>query len=111
MGKRNSASKFPVARIKKIMQADEEIGKVAQATPVVICELSTPSAQGIAWRWSSSTNGRSCSCSSYDSHWHRYYSSPLVAKALELFLADLVGAAVKESKSKGARKVTAYHLW
>ena len=25
------------ARIKKIMQKDEEVGKVAQATPVVIC--------------------------------------------------------------------------
>ncbi|PWN25746.1 histone-fold-containing protein [Jaminaea rosea] len=28
--------KFPVARIKKMMQADEDVGKVAQATPVVI---------------------------------------------------------------------------
>jgi hypothetical protein len=28
---------FPVARIKKIMQMDEEVGKVAQATPIVIC--------------------------------------------------------------------------
>lgn len=26
------------ARIKKIMQKDEEVGKVAQATPIVICE-------------------------------------------------------------------------
>ncbi|KIJ47902.1 hypothetical protein M422DRAFT_163286 [Sphaerobolus stellatus SS14] len=29
-------TKFPVARIKKIMQKDDEVGKVAQATPVVI---------------------------------------------------------------------------
>lgn len=28
--------KFPIARIKKIMQADEEVGKVAQVTPVVV---------------------------------------------------------------------------
>lgn len=27
---------FPAARIKKIMQSDEDIGKVAQATPVVV---------------------------------------------------------------------------
>ncbi|KAI5965693.1 uncharacterized protein KGF55_001055 [Candida pseudojiufengensis] len=27
---------FPAARIKKIMQSDEEIGKVAQATPIVV---------------------------------------------------------------------------
>ncbi|KAG7664441.1 uncharacterized protein J8A68_002044 [[Candida] subhashii] len=27
---------FPAARIKKIMQSDEEIGKVAQATPIIV---------------------------------------------------------------------------
>lgn len=27
---------FPAARIKKIMQSDDDIGKVAQATPVVV---------------------------------------------------------------------------
>ncbi|KAI9797940.1 MAG: hypothetical protein M1835_005777 [Candelina submexicana] len=29
-------TKFPVARIKRIMQADEDVGKVAQVTPVVV---------------------------------------------------------------------------
>jgi len=29
--------RFPVARIKKIMQADEDVGKVAQVTPVAVC--------------------------------------------------------------------------
>ncbi|KAI5293575.1 hypothetical protein KEM52_005416, partial [Ascosphaera acerosa] len=29
-------TKFPVARIKRIMQADEDVGKVAQATPVAV---------------------------------------------------------------------------
>ena len=29
-------TKFPVARIKKIMQLDEEVGKVAVATPILI---------------------------------------------------------------------------
>ncbi len=33
-------TKFPVARIKRIMQADEDVGKVAQVTPVVVCKLS-----------------------------------------------------------------------
>lgn len=31
-------TKFPVARIKRIVQADEDVGKVAQVTPVVVCE-------------------------------------------------------------------------
>lgn len=30
---------FPVARIKRIMQADDDVGKVAQVTPVVVCKL------------------------------------------------------------------------
>ena len=30
------------ARIKKIMQKDEEVGKVAQATPIVICTSLRP---------------------------------------------------------------------
>ncbi|KAF2187252.1 histone-fold-containing protein [Zopfia rhizophila CBS 207.26] len=29
-------TKFPVARIKRIMQADDDVGKVAQVTPVVV---------------------------------------------------------------------------
>ncbi|KAI0665568.1 histone-fold-containing protein [Trametes maxima] len=40
MKNKNKTTKFPVARIKRIMQKDEEVGKVAQATPVVICEYS-----------------------------------------------------------------------
>jgi len=36
MKNKNKGTKFPVARIKKIMQKDEEVGKVAQATPVAI---------------------------------------------------------------------------
>ena len=32
-------TKFPVARIKRIMQADEDVGKVAQVTPTAVCEL------------------------------------------------------------------------
>ena len=38
-------TKFPVARIKRIMQADEEVGKVAQVTPVAVCK-SIPSISG-----------------------------------------------------------------
>lgn len=38
MGKRNRTAAFPLQRVKKIMQADEDVGKVAQATPVVVCK-------------------------------------------------------------------------
>lgn len=36
-------TKFPVARIKRIMQADEDVGKVAQVTPVAVCKFYYPS--------------------------------------------------------------------
>lgn len=59
---------FPAARIKKIMQSDEEIGKVAQATPIV------------------------------------------VGRALEIFMANLVEAAIKEAKAAGVRRIAASHV-
>ncbi|KAJ2510071.1 hypothetical protein H4217_008046 [Coemansia sp. RSA 1939] len=34
--RKKDKTKFPVARIKKIMQMDEEVGKMAQATPILI---------------------------------------------------------------------------
>ncbi|SPO22792.1 related to BUR6 - subunit of a heterodimeric NC2 transcription regulator complex with Ncb2p [Ustilago trichophora] len=68
MVKRSAQCKFPVARIKKIMQADEDVGKVAQATPV------------------------------------------LISKALELFMASIVEETVKETRSRGAKKMTPYHV-
>jgi hypothetical protein len=34
-------TKFPVARIKRIMQADEDVGKVAQVTPTAVCKYLT----------------------------------------------------------------------
>lgn len=38
MGRRRGTSTFPVARIKKIMQADEDVGKIATATPVLVAK-------------------------------------------------------------------------
>ena len=38
-------TKFPVARIKRIMQADEDVGKVAQVTPTAVCKFLLSSAE------------------------------------------------------------------
>lgn len=35
---REIKTRFPVARIKRLMQSDDEIGKVAQATPIVVAK-------------------------------------------------------------------------
>ncbi|KAG2360254.1 hypothetical protein BDR07DRAFT_1178486, partial [Suillus spraguei] len=70
--------------IKKIMQKDEEVGKVAQATPVVICT-------------SSRTN-------------LFFISLTRFASDLNLFLAMIVDEAAKVTVERGAKKVEAYHL-
>lgn len=36
MGKKKGTSYFPVARIKKMMQADEDVGKIATTTPILV---------------------------------------------------------------------------
>ncbi|KAM0793707.1 hypothetical protein ACM66B_001132 [Microbotryomycetes sp. NB124-2] len=35
-GKRSNQARFPAARIKKMIQADEDVGKVATGTPIVV---------------------------------------------------------------------------
>lgn len=37
--KKKYQAKFPMARIKKIMQKDEEVGKIAVSTPIVMCKF------------------------------------------------------------------------
>lgn len=38
MGRRRGTTAFPVARIKKMMQADDDVGKIATATPVLVAK-------------------------------------------------------------------------
>lgn len=67
------------------MQKDEEVGKVAQATPIVICLYSAhPLSLTLP------------------------HSSP--AKALELFLAMIIHESSKITLERGSKRVEAYHL-
>jgi len=59
MKNKNKGTKFPVARIKKIMQKDEEVGKVAQATPVAISKALELFLQAIVEHSSKVTQSRS----------------------------------------------------
>jgi hypothetical protein len=81
-------TKFPVARIKRIMQADEDVGKVAQATPTAVCESTL-----LFIMWFSS--------------WPPW---ELEAKALELFMITLVTKAATEASNRQSKRVTAAHL-
>lgn len=80
-------TKFPTARIKRIMQADEDVGKVAQVTPVVMCTFICPAAQ---------------------------QSSILLtntpAKALELFMIRLITASSTVAKERGSKRVLSQHM-
>ncbi|KAG4086210.1 histone-fold-containing protein [Neocallimastix lanati (nom. inval.)] len=68
MVKKRYKTKFPIARIKKIMRLDEEVGKVAQVTPV------------------------------------------LISKSLELFMQSLIDETCKETRNRGAKKMSVSHL-
>ncbi|KAL9062878.1 MAG: hypothetical protein Q9157_008565 [Trypethelium eluteriae] len=88
-------TKFPVARIKRIMQADEDVGKVAQVTPVVVCEcshlLSSPFLDLLTETWNTDVHVP-------------------IAKALELFMIALVTKSANFAKSSNSKRVTAAHL-
>lgn len=100
MGRRGSAqaARFPVARLKKIIQADEDIGKVAAATPIAVCESgSSLSRRGPPILCATAKlSGVMCRCRT--------------AKALELFMQDLLDQSVKETRERGAKKLSSYHL-
>jgi hypothetical protein len=102
------------ARIKKIMQADQDVGKIAQATPIMIggdpsllCALLLPLAQ----QWL-----------------HGSYTTPLVqvtlatteyacaaaaaaaGRALELFLEQLCKSASEVATARKAKTLTCSHV-
>ena len=72
------------------MQKDEEVGKVAQATPIVICECLREAL------------GRAVE--------EGLVNASRAAKALELFLAMIIDEASKVTLERGSKRVEAYHL-
>jgi len=79
------------------MQKDEEVGKVAQATPVLICQ-----SYGLCldlvyvFSWLSIT-----SC---------HVRLPSIAKGLELFMATIVDEMSKVTIERGGKRVEVWHL-
>ena len=85
------------------MQMDEDVGKVAQATPILICEFSgnvSSKKKTKASEWFSmlSTNRQ---VTLFFFH---------LAKALELFMQSLIDEACMETRAKNAKRLTAAHL-
>lgn len=90
-------TKFPVARIKRIMQADEDVGKVSQATPIAVCMSSIPSHFSL---FSLCIYGLKSQLIKFQT----------AAKALELFMISLVSKAAEEARLKSSKRITAEHL-
>ena len=79
-------TKFPTARIKRIMQADEDVGKVAQVTPIVVCEYCLSAAVKYP------------------------VLTTFTAKALELFMIRLITSSAGVARSKGSKRVLTTHM-
>jgi len=87
-------TKFPVARIKRIMQADEEVGKVAQVTPVAVCTFTLGLKSSLSPSFFTLT----------------FFLFLRVAKALELFMISLVTKSAALAREGNSKRVTAQHL-
>lgn len=85
-----------------MIQADEDVGKVAQATPVVVC-TSMPAILSSLFIPARVNRERLLT--------RTLYALPPPAKALELFLASLVAECVKDTTERGSKKITAYGLY
>jgi Dr1-associated corepressor len=89
-------TKFPVARIKRIMQADEDVGKVAQATPTAVSKalelfIISLVTKGAAEARSKNSKKVSASC----------LKAALMKEPQMDFLKDICEKVLDEPKSKG----------
>jgi hypothetical protein len=92
--KKKYNSRFPPARIKKIMQSDDEVGKVAAVVPIIICEFSLSLSLSLSLFQSTSNHPL----------------SPSTARVLEIFVESLLTESCKITKQKNARTLTPAHL-
>ncbi|KAK2568946.1 Dr1-associated corepressor [Acropora cervicornis] len=95
--KKKFNARFPPARIKKIMQTDEDVGKVAAAVPVIICILNA----NIIFKI------RICED---EAATLLIIPAIILAKALEMFVQSLVERASEYTRSRNAKTMTPSHL-
>lgn len=95
-------------RIKKMMQQDDDVGKVAKGAPVLIggCrEASTGCLEA------QSTTGCLEQVVRIMPWWHHsVLPAPTTAKAMDVFMEGLVAGAVGVAEGRGAKMLTASHL-
>ena len=84
-------TKFPIARIKRLIQSDDEVGKVAQTTPTGVGEFFPLFFIRVG-------------------NYVRLTTIKSTAKALEFFLIHTVSAAAAEARVKSTKKISAAHL-
>ena len=83
------------------MQADEEVGKIALATPVLICR---------SWPRFVDEMGLYFVAFLPDDVLSLTLDSRLAAKALEIFLQDLCDRSYEVTKGRGAKTVSVPHV-
>lgn len=125
-GRGAKASASLQSRIKRMMQSDEDVGKVAKAAPMLI----GAALRGRHCLLSHASIMRGCpNMSKYQTGWSHHTqqvalylaaaSQPtparrrralLAAKALDIFLASLVEGAAGIARGRGAKMLTASHM-
>ena len=111
--KKNTDCKISVARVKKMMQANKEIGKIADKTPLAIAKALELFIKDIIDM--SSEKAKSTTEPSANTNWYKITPSHVkeVVEAEEKFsfLTTLVKdiPSIEESKSKKKRAVKAIH--
>lgn len=88
------------ARIKKIMQADEDVGKIALAVPVLVCKQTLQIVQSCLMSYFVHLRNTIANVS----------STLIPAKALELFLQDLCDRTYEITLQRGAKTMNSLHL-
>lgn len=107
MVKNNKKVSHMAARIKKMMQADEDVGKISQATPHLICMRGT-----CLWFVAVKIMGLINPCITLALPWLVINPCDLnTARGMELFLQKLVQHSAEIAQQAGSKTLTPSHLY
>lgn len=95
-----------LSRIKKMMQQDEDVGKVAKGAPVLIGACVKWGSRLQSWPGCRDCTDRGCQATTPMPP----TPVPTAARAMDTFLEGLMAGAVGVAEARGAKALTASHL-
>lgn len=99
------------SRIKRVMQADDEVGKIAQATPFLVGEGEGRGAEALRARPRPACGPPAPACTAQGGGSQCERRAPAAAeRALELFLQRLCERTASVAQERGAKTVTPSHM-